>query len=57
VFRLDPATGELVWHNKMKGLGLGVVSLASTHAPERSTSPYETIAEQKRREAAAAAAT
>ena len=56
VFRIDRTTGALMWHNKMKGLGLGVVSLASTHAPERSTSQYETIAEQKRREAAAAAA-
>ena len=57
VFRLDPATGERIWHNKMRGLGLGVVSLASTHAPAQSTRPYETIAEQKRRESAAAAAT
>ena len=56
VFRLDPATGARLWHNPMKGLGLGVVSLASTHVPAQSSSQYETIAEQKRREAAAAAA-
>ena len=57
IFRLDPRTGERIWHNPMKGLGLGVVCLASTHAPAHTSPQYETIAEQKRREAAAAAAT
>lgn len=55
VFRLDPATGAVLWQNPMKGLGLGLVSLASTRRAESST-PYETIAEQHQREAAAAAA-
>ncbi|HVA58615.1 MAG: PQQ-binding-like beta-propeller repeat protein [Gemmatimonadaceae bacterium] len=55
VFRLDPNTGAVLWTNPMKGLGLGVVSLAAMRRPESHTS-YETIAEQKHREAAAATA-
>ena len=53
VFRLDPATGAILWQNPMKGLRTGVVSLATVRSKAQST-PYETIAEQKRREAAAA---
>jgi outer membrane protein assembly factor BamB len=56
LFRLHPETGERLWHNPMKGLGMGVVCLASTARAEPATTAYETIAEQKRREAAAAAA-
>lgn len=56
VFRLDPASGAIVWTNPMKGLRKGVVSLASRRADKVSHSPYETIAAQKRREAEAAAA-
>ena len=56
VFRLDPATGGILWRNPLKGLRTGVVSLASSRAEQPASSPYETIAEQKRREAAAAAA-
>jgi len=56
VFRLDPASGAVLWKNPLKGLRLGVVSLASFRVGARST-PYETIAEQKRREAAGHAAT
>ena len=55
VFRVDPKDGSILWHNKMKGLGVGVVSLASLRAEQRSTA-YETTAEQMRREAASAAA-
>jgi len=54
VYRVDPESGEVLWHNKMKGLGLGVVSLArsgSTAGPA-----YENIAMQKKREAAQQAA-
>ena len=56
VFRLDPASGAIVWKNPMKGLRTGVVSLATRRVETASHSPYETIAAQKRREAAAAAA-
>lgn len=54
VFRLDPAGGSIVWKNGMKGLRTGVVSLASLVAEKPSHTPYETIAEQMRRKAAAA---
>jgi outer membrane protein assembly factor BamB len=33
IWRMEPDTGDLLWHNKMRGLGQGLVSLASTHAP------------------------
>ncbi len=55
VFRLNPTDGGIVWQNQMKGLGIGIVSLASLRAEQRSTG-YETTAEQMRREAAAGAA-
>lgn len=55
VFRLDPASGAILWSNPLKGLRTGVVSLASLRV-ETSHTAYETIAEQKRREAAATAA-
>lgn len=29
VWRLDPATGSLIWHNKLKGLGRGLASVVS----------------------------
>jgi outer membrane protein assembly factor BamB len=29
VWRLDPITGSLVWHNKLKGLGRGLASVVS----------------------------
>ena len=54
VFRLDPESGAVIWHNKMKGLGLGVVSLARAGAA--ASPPYENVAMQKKREAAQAAA-
>ncbi len=53
VFRLNPTDGGILWHDQMKGLGTGVVSLASLRAEQRSTG-YETTAEQMRREAAGA---
>ena len=56
VFRLDPASGAIVWKNPMKGLRTGVVSLASSRIEPPAHSPYETIAAQKQREAAAAGA-
>jgi hypothetical protein len=56
VFRLDPASGAIVWKNPMKGLRTGLVSLASFRAKAPQSTPYETIAEQKRRRDAAAAA-
>ncbi len=53
--RLDPASGAALWYNKLKGLGRGLVNLASSKAPTTQTG-IETSAEQLRRAAAAAAA-
>jgi outer membrane protein assembly factor BamB len=39
VFGLDWRDGTITWHNKMKGLGLGFVSLASSRAPTATSSP------------------
>jgi glucose dehydrogenase len=33
VWRLDPATGAMIWHNGLKGFGRGMVSLASSRRP------------------------
>ena len=53
VWRLDPRTGNEIWRNKLKGLGRGLVSLASSRRP---TEPSDTDrAEEKRRRDAAAA--
>lgn len=53
VWRLDPERGDVVWHNALKGLGRGLVSLASSRL---ATANAETdLAAQKRRRDAAAA--
>ena len=39
VFGLDWRDGTITWHNKMKGLGLGFVSLASSRAPTTTSTP------------------
>lgn len=56
VFCLRADSGTIVWHNPMKGLGLGLASMvtdadSSGHAAERQ---FVTVAEQLRRQAAAA---
>ncbi len=60
VWRLDPRTGAVIWHNTLKGLGRGLVTLASSRRPALTGSP-DAAAEQREREArrahAAAAAT
>ena len=55
VWRLDPRNGNVLWHSELKGLGRGLVSLASTRRAAAS-SDAELAAEKRRRDAAAAAA-
>jgi outer membrane protein assembly factor BamB len=55
VWRLDPASGQVLWHNELKGLGRGLVSLASSRRPTASGSS-DLAAEKRRRDAQAAAA-
>src|SRR5688500_20279505 len=57
VFRLDPASGAVVWTNPRKGRRKGVVSLARRRAEKLTHSPCETRAAQKRREGEADATT
>jgi outer membrane protein assembly factor BamB len=54
VYRVDPLTGDLLWQQELKGLGRGLVSLASGRRP---TNAGDSIASAKaQRDAAAAAA-
>lgn len=55
VWRLDPETGAFIWHNELKGLGRGLLSLASTRAPGPQSN-LQAIAAVQAAEAAAAAA-
>lgn len=54
VWRLDPANGAVIWHNDLKGLGRGLVSLASSRSPS-TTGSSDLAMEKRRREAQAAA--
>jgi len=54
VWRLDPMTGSLIWHNELKGLGRGLVSVVSG-AAGFGVGDVE-VAEQHRRDQANAAA-
>ena len=54
VWRLDPQTGAVIWHNALKGFGRGVVSLASNRRAT-STSDIDAMAAKRRRDQAAAA--
>jgi outer membrane protein assembly factor BamB len=54
-FGIDPLTGSVLWHNPLKGLGLGVVSLASSRMAGAGGGSDE-IAARKRQHAQAAAA-
>jgi len=53
VWRLDPQTGAVIWHNALKGMGRGVISLASgRHAT--TVSDTDSAAAKRRRDQAAA---
>jgi len=54
VWRVNPQTGELIWHNELKGLGRGLLSIASTRAPGPQSN-LQAIAAYQAAEAAAAA--
>ncbi len=56
VWRLDPARGDVLWHNELKGMGRGLVSLASSRRPAGTTAATDLAAEKRRRDAAASAA-
>jgi outer membrane protein assembly factor BamB len=49
VWRLEPLSGSVMWHNQLKGLGRGVVSLASSRRPASASSGAIDSAVAKRR--------
>ena len=55
VWRIDARNGTVLWHNDLKGMGRGLVSIASMRGA-RDSSDATFFAERKRQEAAAAAA-
>jgi outer membrane protein assembly factor BamB len=57
IWRLDPQTGGQIWHNKLKGLGRMLISIASSRAPSGSPSAEITELHQRAADAAIAAAT
>lgn len=56
VWRLDPETGGVIWHNELKGLGRGLLSIASTRAPGPQSNLAAVAAIQAAEAAAAASA-
>jgi outer membrane protein assembly factor BamB len=59
VWRLDPVSGAVIWHNELKGLGRGMVSIASGRRA-MTESDNEAAAAKRRRDqqiAASAAVT
>jgi len=55
VYCLDPKEGTLPWHNPLKGLGLGLTSVAGEHGSAVSSLPSIVAAEVQRQQAAHAA--
>jgi len=56
VFALHPRTGELLWKDPLKGLGTGVISIA-TELGATSSLTVAVVEEQQRQAAASAATT
>lgn len=44
---LDPITGEQLWHNPLKGMGVGTACLASIYGTTGSTAAAAIIAQQQ----------
>jgi hypothetical protein len=55
IFCLDPFTGDMRWHNPLKGFGLGLASIATDCTPGGGLSPV--MAEKRRRDEQAAQST
>ena len=53
IFCLHPLTGILMWHNPLKGFGVGLATIATEHNPGEGNAPV--LAEKRRRDEAAAA--
>jgi outer membrane protein assembly factor BamB len=55
IFCLDPVQGNSLWHNPLKGFGLGLATLA-TEKPCPEAPPMPALAESRRQQEAQAAA-
>ena len=53
IFCLDPLTGSMMWHNPLKGFGLGLATIATEYNPGDGNAPV--LAEKRRRDEQAAA--
>jgi outer membrane protein assembly factor BamB len=53
IFCLDPLTGNGMWHNPLKGYGMGLATIATEHNPGDGNASV--LAEKRRRDEAAAA--
>jgi outer membrane protein assembly factor BamB len=53
IFCLDPLTGNALWHNPLKGFGMGLATIATEQNPGSGNAPA--LAEKRRRDAQAAA--
>ena len=53
LFCLEPTTGQVMWHNPLKGFGLGLATIATESAPRGDVSAA--MAEKKRQDEEAAA--
>lgn len=56
VYRLDPQSGAIIWRNQLKGLGLGLVTLASSRVARADAGTDIAAAKKKRTNDQAAAA-
>ncbi len=53
IFCLDPLTGNGLWHNRLKGFGTGLATIATEHTAGGGNAPV--LAEKRRRDEEAAA--
>jgi outer membrane protein assembly factor BamB len=54
IFCLDPLTGDALWHNPLKGFGIGLATIAADQAIGSGNLPA--VSEKRRRDDQAAAA-
>jgi len=52
IFCLDPFTGDVLWHNPLKGFGTGLATIATE--ADSGSRPTAMLAEKQRRDQAAA---
>ena len=53
IYCLEPLTGDVLWHNPLKGFGTGLATIATNQNPGDGNAPV--LAEKRRRDEAAAA--